>query len=471
MNSIMLIAFFCYFFILASISFLVKKRQENTESYQLGNRSVNYWVTAIATQASDMGSWLFLAFPAAVYSNGFFEYWTAIGLIVFMFLNWRFVAAPLRRETAHYDAITLTDYFSKKYNDTSGYIKLVGSIITLLFFTFYIASGLTGLGRLFEAAFHLNYHLGICLGLLTVILYTLIGGFVAVAWCDFFQGLFLLGIIIAVPLYTLFLLGGTTPIITAAFAKNISLSLFPTNKNVLSAIFLAASWGLGYFGQPHILVNFMGIDDAENTTSATYVGMIWQILVLTASACIGLVGLGYYPFGINNTELLFVDLAQSLFTPLLTGFALCAILAATLSTMDSHILVSGATYAEDFYHFLYPKFNHSPDIWVSRFGSVLVSLIALAIAWNNNSSVYTLVNYAWSGLGSSFGPLVLLSLYYGTFIHKNGALAGLIAGALVSGLLPFFAPHIFPLVPGFLASMITIIIFSRLFQRHTNTQV
>jgi len=463
MNIIMLLAFACYFFILAAISLVIKKREKTSQSYQLGNRSVNYWVTAVATQASDMGSWLFLAFPAAVYTNGLFEYWTAIGLITFMFLNWRFVAGPLRRETAHYNAVTLTGYFSKRYNDTTGLIGLIGSVITLFFFTFYIASGLVGLGRLFEAAFALDYHIGICLGLLTVVLYTLIGGFVAVAWCDFFQGLFLLGVIVAVPAYTLFILGGIQPIIASTEINNISLSLFPADKSVLSALFLAASWGLGYFGQPHILVNFMGIDDADNTTRATYVGMIWQVIVLTASACIGLVGLGFYPHGLIHKELLFIDLSQTLFAPLLAGFALCAILAATLSTMDSHILVSGTTYAEDFYRFFYKKTNSSQLIWISRSASILISLAALAIAWNNNNTVYALVNYAWSGLGSAFGPLVLLSLYYcHTNVGYKGALGGIVCGALISGILPFFAPELFPLVPGFLVST-GVILLSSLF--------
>jgi len=453
MNIVMLFSFVCYFLILTAISFIVKRKKETRQSFLIGNRSVNYWVTAIATQASDMGSWLFLAFPAAVYTNGLFEFWTAIGLIVFMFLNWQLIAGPLRKETAQYNAVTITDYLSKKYRDTSGYIGLVGSLITLIFFTFYIASGLVGLGRLFEAAFSLNYHVGICLGLITVVLYTLIGGFVAVAWCDFFQGLFLLGVIAAVPLYTLIYMGGIQPILAAASARHISLSLFPEGKSIVSALFLAASWGLGYFGQPHILVNFMGIDDPDKTKQATYVGMIWQVIVLTASASIGLVGMGFYPEGLANTELLFVDLTQTLFLPLITGFALCAILAATLSTMDSHILVSGATTAQDLYPF-FRREKQGGTVFISRAGSIIVSLIALGIAWNNHSSVYALVNYAWSGLGAAFGPLVLLSLYSNRQGNVHSALGGLISGALVAGFLPFFAPQIFPLVPAFLTSFI-----------------
>ena len=460
MNIVMLFAFVCYFFILAGISFFVKKTQQTETGFLLGNRSINYWVTAVATQASDMGSWLFLAFPAAVYTNGLFEYWTAIGLISFMFLNWRFVAAQLRIETATYQAVTLTGYFSKKYRDSSGLIGLIGGLIILLFFTFYIASGLVGLGRLFEAAFALDYHIGICIALLTVVLYTLIGGFVAVAWCDFFQGIFLLGVIVLVPLYTLFLLGGTAPIVSTAQLNNISLSLFPEHKSILSALFLAASWGLGYFGQPHILVNFMGIDDPNKIKKAATVGILWQIIVLTASACIGLVGLGFYPQGLANNELLFVDLAQTLCTPLIAGFALCAVLAATLSTMDSNILVSGATYAEDILPFFKTP-NPTHAVFNSRIGSIAISLLALCIAWNNHSSVYQLVNYAWSGLGSTFGPLLLLSLYTNN-VTKHGALAGIIVGSTVAGILPFMYCSLLPLVPGFFASMFAILLVSKI---------
>jgi len=460
MNCTMLYAFICYFLTLALISFVVKRTKETSSSYLLGNRSVNYWVTAVATQASDMGSWLFLGFPATIYAHGVFGYWAAIGLIIFMFLNWHFIAGPLRRETATYNAVTLVDYFTKKYNDTSKLIGLAGSTITLIFFTFYIASGLVGLGRVFESAFALNYHVGICLGLATVVLYTLVGGFVAVAWCDFFQGLFLLGIIVAVPLYTFVYIGGIQPILDSALANNISLSLFPENKSVLSALFLAASWGLGYFGQPHILANFMGIDDANNTKKAMYVGMIWQIIVLTSSACIGIVGLGFYPGGLANNELLFVSMTQALFLPLVAGFALCAILAATLSTMDSHILLAGATFVQDLFPFFSPKKEPSRSIVVSRIGSITVALVALIIAWNNNSSVYALVNYAWSGLGSTFGPLVLLSLYWSNSINRISALGGIVVGALTAGLLPFIMPSTLPLVPGFIASTTAIYLLS-----------
>lgn len=452
MNVSMLFAFFCYFCILAGISFVVKRKKETDQSYALGNRSINYWVTAVATQASDMGSWLFLAFPAAIYTNGLFEFWTAIGLIVFMFLNWQCIAAPLRRETEHYNAVTVTEYFTKKYKDTDGYIGIVGSLLTLLFFTFYIASGLVGMGRLFESAFGITYHTGICLGLLTVALFTIVGGFVAVAWCNFFQGIFLLAVIVLVPIYMYWYVGGLDVILTAAATRSVSLSLFPANKNILHAIFLAASWGLGYFGQPHILVNFMGIDDVNKTKEATYIGMTWQIVVLTAAACIGLAGLAFYPEGLAHSELLFVHVATTLFWPVFAGFALCAVFAATLSTMDSHILISGSTCAQDMMPFFRRSLSQQQLLWISRAGSIVVSLCALAIAWNNNNSVYSLVNYAWSGLGSSFGPLVIMSLYRGNNMNTYIALCGIISGALVSGLLPFYSSALLPLVPGFFTS-------------------
>ncbi len=457
MSTFIMIAFFCYFLTLAAISIIISYLQTSNKQFISGGKSINYWVTAIATQASDMGIWLFLGFPAAIYTNGLFEYWSAIGLIFFMFLTWHFIAYPLRIDSSKYNAVTLLDYFNKKYNDTQGHISTIGSIVILLFFTFYIASGLIGLGKLFNAAFGINYHTGICIGLSTVLLYALIGGFVAIAWCDFFQGLFLLAVIVITPLYVWHNSTGIDSIIIAAKIRNTSLSLFPENKNVFHALFLAASWGLGYFGQPHILVNFMAIDNPKNTKHALKVGMAWQIIVLSASAALGLVALGFYPAHYNGSgELLFIDMITHFFGPFITGLALCAVLAATLSTMDSHILVSGTTCAYDLFSKTALKKSGNYIVRISRIGSLVISLCALAIAWYNTAGVYTLVNYAWSGLGSAFGPLVIASLYQEKMVNKYSAQASIIIGTLVSAILPLLSNSILPLVPGFFAASFTL---------------
>ncbi len=277
-----------------------------------------------------MSSWLFLAFPAALFLRGLPEIWTAIGLVVGMWCNWQFIAPKLRTVTEQYGSLTLSSFFEHRFDDRSGTLRTVSALFALLFFTFYIASSLVGLGRLFESAFGLTYHTGIIIGLASAIIYTLLGGFIAVAWCDMFQGLFLLIMIIIVPVYATYILGGVSTVIDAAHAHNIPLTLFPSLTGTLNSLLLAASWGLGYFGQPHILTNFMGIDDVRNIIYAKRVGITWQIIVLSASASIGLVGIAYFAQGLPNTELLFVIMTKELFYPLLAGFILCGILAATL---------------------------------------------------------------------------------------------------------------------------------------------
>ncbi|MGB8367001.1 MAG: sodium/proline symporter [Candidatus Babeliales bacterium] len=460
MNIFIIAAFILYVTTLMSIGLHFYSQTKNASDFIVGDRSVNYWVTAIATQASDMGSWLFLGFPAAVYTYGVFECWTAIGLVFFMFLNWQFVAPRLRQRTGNLKSLTLSSYFEEHFHDTTGGIRIISALLILIFFTFYIASGLVGIGRLFELAFAINYHTGILIGLSIGLLYTLIGGFIAVAWCDFFQGLFLLIMIVLVPACAFFTITGIPAIMQAAQEKHISTSLLSSPGEMIQALLLACGWGLGYFGQPHILINFMGIKNQDHIPYAKYVGISWQILVLSASACAGLIALAFFPEGLINEELLFVKMAQELFHPFMIGLLICAILAATLSTMDSHILVSGATLAQDIYKKLFNQHASSKRILLlSRIGSLFICLIALFISWDGNSSIYTLVNYAWSGMGSAFGPVVIVSLY-GKNITRQGALAGFVAGGLVAALWPATTTNILPLIPGFSVGIITIYLVS-----------
>ncbi len=444
----LLLAFITYFAALLCIGFYFYKKNQTAEHFMLGDRSVNYWVTAIATQASDMGSWLFLGFPAVVFTGGMFQCWTAIGLVVGMYATWVIVAPRLRSKTAELDSLTLSSYFAHVYGDTSGTLQLVSSACALIFFLFYIASGLVGLSLVFSSAFGLSYHVGILISVITTAAYTLIGGFVAVAWCNFFQGVFLLIMILLVPCMGYMHVGGWQSIVAAAQMKSVSLSLLASPSEMLSALFLAASWGLGYFGQPHILVNFMGIDDVNNLKYARRIGILWQILVLLAAVAVGIIGIAFFAQGLPDSQAVFIDMTMILFHPFLAGLILCAIFAATLSTMDSLILVAGASIAEDIYKpFIAPKASQERLLFVSRVASIVISTIALMLAWQENMTVYGLVNYAWSGLGSTFGPLVVASLYINNIPHRV-ALIGLIAGAATSALWPLMFDSL-PLVPAF----------------------
>ena len=461
MDIVLLSAFILYFATLIGIGLFFYKKNQSTQEFMLGDRSVNYYVTAIATQASDMGSWLFLGFPAVVLVGGMFQLWTAIGLVIGMYAAWSLVAPRLREKTAQLDALTLSSYFAYVFQDRSGMIQLVSSCFALIFFTFYIASGLVGLSWVFSSAFGLSYQVGILISLFTVVAYTLIGGFVAVAWCDFFQGIFLLVMIVLVPAVGFFKVGGIAAIMVAAQAQNISLSLLASPSEMLSALFLAASWGLGYFGQPHILVNFMGIDDVKNIKYARRLGITWQIIVLLASAAIGLVGIAFFAGGLANPQLVFIEMTTRLFHPFMAGLILCAIFAATLSTMDSLILVAGSSLAQDIYKpFINMNASSTQLLFISRLGSIAISIAALALGWQSNATVYGLVNYAWSGLGSTFGPLVVASLYLKN-ISTQAALAGLIAGGVTSAVWPFLFSSL-PLVPGFLVGLCVLYIGSKI---------
>lgn len=463
MDFTILSAFILYFSVLIGIGLYFYKRNQTADEFMLGDRSVNYYVTAVATQASDMGSWLFIGFPSVVFLGGMFQAWTAIGLIVGMWAAWTFVAPGLREKTASLSSLTLPSYFAHVTNDRSGVIQLVSSLLSLLFFTFYIASGLVGLSLVFSSAFGLSYHTGIVISVITATAYTLVGGFVAVAWCDFFQGLFLLAMIMLVPAVGYLQVGGYDAIVQAAALQNISLSLLSTPQEMASALFLAASWGLGYVGQPHILVNFMGIDNPKNIRYARLIGLTWQTFVLFSAVAIGIVGVAFFGTTLQSPELVFISMTTALFHPFVAGLILCAIFAATLSTMDSLILVAGSSIAQDLYKkWLSPQSSQQKIVVVSRLGSIAISLAALVLAWQSSATVYGLVNYAWSGLGSTFGPLVVATLYFKK-VTRAGAIAGLIIGGCTAAVWPFLFSSL-PLVPGFFAGLVAVYFFSRTMQ-------
>lgn len=460
----LIIAFIVYFLILFTIGLVSYAKAQKERSFIIGNRSFNYWVTAISAQASDMGSWLFIAYPAVIYANGLFEAWTAIGLWIVMCFIWKFIAPKIRTETEKYKSLTLSSYFASKINDSGSEIKIISALISLIFFLFYISSGFVGLGRIFESAFNLEYFYGLIIGLFVTLSYTLIGGFLAVSWCNLFQGLLLLLIILFVPFYALNSIGGIEVISSAAKLQNISLSLFPSISQIGSALLLILGFGLGYFGQPHILVNFMGIKDPNKMKYAARVGLTWQALALFGGVMIAFVSIGFFAVGSVNSEHLFVEMVKQLFSPFFAGFALCGILAAVLSTLTTQILVATANISEDLYKVIYTKATNKQLLWISRLGILAITALSFLLALSNNNSIYNLVLYAWSGLGSSFGPLLILCLY-SNIPTKSGALAGLLTGALVSGLWPFFNATVSPLIPGFFASFAAIILFSKIFDR------
>ncbi len=454
------LSIFCgYFAVLLLVAFLSVKKQKSDTDFLLGNRSLNFWLTALSAHASDMSSWLFLGYPALIFTTGLFSAWAAIGLTVFMFLNWHFIAPRIRTVTEQSNSLTLSAYFETRFADSSGSIRIISGAMSVLFFTFYISSGLVGLGILVETLFNLSYIIGISIGLAIVVIYVFAGGYRTVAYIDLFQGFFLLGVILFIPVYLLIHIGGMEPVFTTIRAKGLSTSLLPdfSAHTIWSIIATSAGWGLGYFGQPHIITKFMGIRQVSDMHKAKYVGIGWQSLALIAATLVGLIGIYIFPDGLQNSEQVILNIVKSTLAPFFAGLVLCAILAATTNVMAAQILVVASNLSEDFYKKILRK-TASPQelLTVSRISVLLISVIAFNIAFFKIATIYKLVLYSWSGLGAAFGPLLLLSLYAKN-VNKYGAFAGILTGGLTAAVWPyFFGENIPPLLAGFALGLIAI---------------
>jgi sodium/proline symporter len=459
-----LVAFALYFSAMMSVALLATHRQKSESDFLLGGRSLNFWVSA------------FMGLPVVVFQKGAFQYWTALGLILFMFLNWHFVAPKLRAQTEQYGALTLSSYFEKRLRDESGWIRIITAFISILFLTTYVAAGLIGLGYLFESLFEVEYFVGCLIGIGAIAVYSSLGGFTAIAWTDFFQGMFLLVVILVVPFLAISHMGGIQAIIERSRELQLSHSLLPdySLKTFLEIGSLALGWGFGYFGQPHIIGKFMGIRDPKDAHKSKYVSAVWQSLALTASVIVGLCAIGFFVLPPHNPELIFVEMVHQLFNPFLAGLILCAILAATLSTMDSQILVLAAVISEDLYKKTFDKAASAKKVvWVTRIAIVAVSLVALAIAYVKPDTIFELVKYCWVGLGCAFGPLVIMSLHFKN-ITREGAMVGMLFGGAMGAFWESATGStLSPMIPGFFGGLFVIWFVSRYFgsvQDFSNTR-
>lgn len=472
MNVPILAAFATYFIILINIGFIAHRSRSESD-FVIGDRSVNYWVTALSAHAADMSAWLFMAVPAAIFLGGVAQSWIAIGLVAGMFCNWQFIAHKLRTETENLNSNTLSTFFERKFGGSSGVLRTLTALMTIVFLTCYLSAGLIAMGYLFESLFGINFYFGMTLATAVIALYTLFGGFVTVAWVDFCQGTFLLLIIVIVPLFALMQIDKISLIGEIASQRGIPLSLFGNGswKALAEALCLSFGWGLGYFGQPHILTKFMGIRDPKEIYKSKYIGMTWQIIALTSAIGIGLVAIAFFAHGIDNNELVFVEMVKNLFPPFLAGFVLCAVLAANLSTMDSQILVCASVLTEDIYKAMLGKKASSQRLlFLSRLSVIGVAAISFAIACSKSSTVSNTVLFAWSGLGCTFGPLVVMSLYVKK-INKWGALSGIVVGGITAFIWPFLNPYVAEflipaLVPGFFLGCFAIYFVSQFTNHH-----
>jgi SSS family solute:Na+ symporter len=456
------------------------KTRADSAGYLLAGRGLGPAVTALSAGASDMSGWLLLGLPGALFASGLIEAWIAIGLTVGAALNWIIVAPRLREQTERLgDALTIPQFLANCFPESGTVLRVVSAVIIVGFFTVYTASGMVGGGKLFATAFAgllpetglSDYLLGILITAGIVLVYTMIGGFLAVSLTDFVQGMIMMVALVVMPLVILLGTDGAAPASIAAVPQQGFLSL--TQGATLVGVISAVTWGLGYFGQPHIIVRFMAIDRVENVRRAGIIGMSWMVISLLGAVAVGLAGRAYAEANglvVEDPETIFILLSQLLFHPAVTGFLYAALLAAIMSTISAQLLVSSSSLTEDFYRlFLRRHATEREAVNIGRLSVALVAAAALVIASDPESEVLGLVANAWAGFGAAFGPLILLALTWDRMTGA-GAVAGLVTGAgVVAGWIALGwnaefmgGPGLYEIVPGFFAAMAAIVVVSLL---------
>ncbi|WP_047042428.1 sodium/proline symporter PutP [Vibrio mexicanus] len=463
--------FLAYLALMLAIGVIAYQRTKNSTDYFLGGRALGPWPAALSAGASDMSGWLLLGLPGYAYAAGIEAFWLAGGLLVGTWLNWLISAKRLRTYSITTDALTLPEFLSRRFNDTSKLIQIISAFFILLFFLFYTSSGLVAGGKLFETVFGLDYTLAVIIGTVCVVSYTLFGGFLAVSWTDLVQGLLMAAALMIVPVAAMN--GGFGQLSGDLAAINPELLTLwnDTKGEPLSAIAIISlvAWGLGYFGQPHILARFKASRSNKDLGTARRIAVIWTALSMVGAMLVGLVGLVYVTntpgMDVSDGEKIFMLLVDAMFHPVIAGILLAAILAAIMSTADSQLLVSSSALAEDFYKQVINKDATSEDIVrIGRIGVVLISVVALYLAMTPDSSVLGLVSYAWAGFGAAFGPAVVLSLYWSK-MNRNGALAGIIVGGVTIVVWKQLSGgwfDVYEIVPGIILSTLAIVVVSRL---------
>lgn len=461
------ITFFLYLGLMLWIGLWAYKKTNNLSDYILGGRTLGPWPSALSAGASDMSGWLLLGMPGYAYIAGWEASWLGLGLLLGTYLNWLIVAPRLRvYSQLAGDSLTLPQYFSNRFNDKVA-IRAISAFFILLFFLFYTSSGLVAGGKLFESVFGMNYTLAVTIGTLAVVSYTFVGGFLAVSWTDLVQGLLMAAALILVPVAAFMQLGDVPSAILAASNPELLDPFTKASGEALGWISIVSllAWGLGYFGQPHILARFKAIRSKDDIKAARRIAVSWTLIGLVGAFFVGIAGIGYFETPLADSETVFIALVQALFHPLVAGILLAAILAAIMSTADSQLLVSSAALTEDFYKSLFNKDASSESlVKISRMAVVVIALIAWLLALDPESSVLGLVSYAWAGFGAAFGPAIILSLFWPR-MNRQGCLAGIIVGGVTVVVWKQLSGGIFDLyeiVPGFILASISIIAVSLL---------
>ena len=453
-----LVTFIVYFVLLLGIGFYFYRRSVSIEDYLLGGRAMGSWVTALSAQASDMSGWLLMALPGAIYAYGMAKVWIPIGLFAGTVLNWKLVSGRLRVYTQKTNTITLPCFFEQRFGDPTGLLRVVSAIIILIFFTIYASSGLMATGKLFESTFGIQYRTAVIVGGGIIIAYTFLGGFLAVCWTDLFQGSLMVLALVIVPVVASLQIGDVDAVKGAMDLKK----LLPA-KGIAgpAAIISAMAWGLGYFGQPHILARFMSVKSVKKLPESMTIAIIWVFLSLTGAVIIGFVGIGMFEnlaIEEGEHEKVFIYMIGKVMHPWLAGIMLAAILSAIMSTIDSQLLVSSSALTEDFYQkAIRRNATEKEIILVGRVCVIIISVIALILALPRGETILKIVAYAWGGFGAAFGPLILFALFSRKTSWQS-ALAGMVMGTVVLVIWKRIGlgEYMYEIVPGFVTNCLTI---------------
>jgi len=482
-NTIVIATMVLYMGVCLGLGLLAWRRTHNLGDFILGGRSLGSWVTALSAQATDMSGWLLMGLPGLAYASGFDGVWLLLGLVVGTWLNWRWIAAPLREATERLsNSLTIPDYLERRFEDRSRALRSLSALFILVFFVFYTSSGFVAAGRLFESLFGLPYAEAMFWGSIVMLTYTFLGGFLAVSWSDVLQGTLMFIALVMVAVLGVSLAGGFTSTFERLETLDAALldPFVADGGEMLGVIGILSllGWGLGYAGQPHILARFMAAKSVEHITVARRVAMGWVIVVLIAAVVIGLTGRLVLPEPLVGTdaEKVFIVMSTTFLHPALAGLCLAGIMAAVMSTASAQLLVASSAFTQDFYGSLFrPKASAGELLWAGRLSVLAIAVLAFVIALNPDSTVLDLVAWAWAGFGAAFGPVIILSLY-DRRTTRNGALAGILVGGLTVILWKQGAAlgglfELYELVPGFVLSLLATLTVSRLEKGNSATMV
>ncbi|WP_025777901.1 sodium/proline symporter PutP [Brevibacterium sp. VCM10] len=480
------IAIVLYFIGMLAIGwFAYRKTRNNLDEYMLAGRGLRPGVAALSAGASDMSGWLLMGLPGAIYVSGLIEAWIAVGLTVGAWINWKIVAPRLRAFTEKAgDSITIPSFFEQRLKDRTRLLRIVCGIIILVFFTFYVSSGMVAAGKFFESSFGLNYLGGMLLVAAITMVYTLFGGFLGATLTDVAQGLLMFAALIAVPIVAVINAGGPSTVISNVTEIDPGLlSLvgsgdfwtFATIASIVSAL----AWGLGYFGQPHIIVRFMALRTPADAGVARRIGVSWMAISALGAIATAIVGISYFSQHADmepaDAETVFLDLAQILFHPFIAGLVLAAVLAAIMSTISSQLVVTSSALIEDLFKIVALRTGSTRTlqdktyVLLGRLGVLVVAIIAVVLAISPSNSILDLVAFAWAGFGASFGPIVLLTLFWKR-LSNWGALFGLLSGAVVAfvwgQVSTPMTDAIYEIIPGFIVNFVVAVVVSRFTYKH-----